>query len=342
MNKRYFIALVVIMAMLVSGCGGGSKQAATDSNKPVNLKFASMSVGGSWYIYAVNISEITKPLLPQGSKVDVLPYQGGVGNPILVNSGEAQVGLSFSTASNWAYQGIVDYEKKGKLQNIRALVGGLNKPHRIGIMINKKLGIKSVQEIKDKKMKVSLLTVQRGGAGEALARQVLEAYGMSYDDIKAWGGNVNHLDLPVAVQQMQDGQADIFIHNIGYKQPDIAEMALGGNILFLPLEPEKAKYLVDKYGHQAALKVEKGEFTGVSEDVATIGYPTGVIANKSLPDNIAYIITKAICENKEKLVASHASLAGFDPQTAWKPEKNGFVPLHPGAEKYYKEKGWMK
>lgn len=342
MNKRLIIALVVILAMLVSGCGGGSKQAAPESNKPINLKFASMSVGGSWYIYAVNIAEISKPLLPAGSKFDVLPYQGGVGNPILVNSGEAQVGLSFSTASNWAYKGIVDYEKKGKLSNITALVGGLNKPHRIGIMINKNLGIKSIQEIKDKKMKIALLTVQRGGAGEALARQVLEAYGMTYDDIKAMGGNVNHLDLPVAVQQMQDGQADVFIHNIGYKQPDIAEMALGGNIVFLPLEADKAKYLVEKYGHQANLKVEKNEFTGVTADVATIGYPTGVIANKSLPVDVAYTITKAICENKDKLVAAHASLAGFDPQTAWKPEKNGFVPLHPGAEKYYKEKGWMK
>lgn len=343
MNKRFLVTMIVILGLIVAGCGASQQQkAAPAANAPVDLKFASFSVGGSWYIYAVNMAEIIKPNLPAGSKIEVLPHQGGVGNPILVSKGSADIGLSFSTASNWAYKGIVDYESKGKMDNLRALVGGLNKPHRIGIMVQKNLGIKSIQEIKDKNMKIRLITVQRGGAGEALARQVLEAYGMTYDDIKKMGGSVNHIDLPVAVQQMQDGQADLFIHNIGYKQPDIMEMSLRDSIRFLALDPDKAKYLVDKYGHQANLKIEKGEFTGVDSDVPAIGYPTGVIANTKMSNEVAYIITKSICENKEKLAAAHASLVAFDPTTAWKPDKNGFIPLHPGAEKYYKEKGWMK
>lgn len=341
MNKRCLMIMVVILGILASGCGSPTKQPAS-VDKPVNLKFASFSVGGAWYIYAVNIAEIIKPNLPDGSKIDVLPHQGGVGNPILVSKGSADLGLSFSTASNWAYKGIVDYEGKPKMDNLRALVGGLNKPHRIAVMAREDLGINSVQEIKDKKMKIRLITVQRGGAGEALARQVLEAYGMNYDDIRQMGGAVNHIDLPVAIQQMQDGQADIFIHNVGYKQPDIVEMTLRGGIKFLALEPDKAAYLVDKYGHQANLKVEKGEFTGVESDVPSIGYPTGVIATDKMSDDVAYLITKSICENKEKLAKVHASLVDFDPTTAWQPEKNGFIPFHPGAERYYKEKGWMK
>ncbi len=347
MNKRYLVIAIVILGLIAAGCGsqqGGSPAGnkAADLTKPIDLKFASFSVGGSWYIYAVNMAEIIKPALPAGSKIDVLPYQGGVGNPILVSKGQADIGLSFSTASNWAYKGIVDYESKGKMDNLRGLVGGLNKPHRIGIMIRTDLGIKSIQEIKDKKMKIRLVTVQRGGAGEALARQVLEAYGMTYDSIKEMGGSVNHIDLPVAIQQMQDGQADLFIHNVGYKQPDIMEMALRDGIRFLALESDKAKYLVDKYGHQANLKFEKGEFTGVNADVPAIGYPTGVIATNKMSNDVAYLITKALCENKAKLATVHASLVDFDPATAWTPEKNGFIPLHPGAEKYYKEKGYMK
>lgn len=348
MKKNHLVILLVVLGLLVSACGStpaskpDAKPASGALNQPVNLKFASMSVGGSWYVYAVNIAELIKPNLPNGSKIEVLPHQGGVGNPILVSKGSADLGLSFSVASNWAYKGLVDYAGKPKMDNLRAIVGGLNKPHKIAIMVKETVGIKSLQEIKDKKLKIRLITVQRGGAGETLARQVLEAYGMNYDEIKNFGGSVNHIDLPVAVQQMQDGQADIFIHNVGYKQPDIVEMTLRGGISFLALEPDKAKYLVDKYGHLGNLVFEKGEFTGIDTPVPGIGYPTGVIVSDKMSPELAYIITKAICENKEKLKAVHASLADFDPTTAWTPAKNGYIPLHPGAEKFYKEKGWMK
>lgn len=337
------LILILMLSLVVVGCGSKTEEKPAETKtQPVNLKFASMSVGGSWNIYAVNIAEIFKPLLPEGSIVEVLPIQGGVGNPILVNKGEADIGLSFSSIGNWAMNGIVDYEDKGKQSDIRALVGGLNKPHRVGVVVNKKSGITSIQDIKDKKLKVRLVTVQRGGAGESLARQVLEAYGMTYDDIKSFGGSVNHIDQAVALQQMKDGQADMFIHNIGYKQPDIVELALGGNINFLELDSKAAEYLCEKYGHENGLTIEKGEFNGVEADIPAIGYPTGIIANKNLSDDVAYIITKAVCENKEKLVSAHASLIGFEPTKAWEPGKNGGVPLHPGAEKYYKEKGWMK
>jgi TRAP transporter TAXI family solute receptor len=157
-----------------------------------------------------------------------------------------------------------------------------------------------------------------------------------------WGGAVNHIDLPVALQQLKDGQADLFIHNVGYKQPDIVELCLRGNMKFIALDPDKAKFLVEKYGHQPGLKIEKEEFTGVESDVPSIGYPTGVIAADKMPAELAYLVTKAICENKQKLASAHSSLVSFDPAIAWKPEINGFIPLHPGAERYYKEKGFMK
>ena len=341
--KKMTWGVVALMLVGLFFASIGIEQKAFAADKPVNLKFASMSVGGSWYIYAVNIAELAKAELPANSRIDVLPYQGGVGNPILVHKGDADMGLSFSAIGNWAYQGIVDYESKGKMTNIRSLVGGLNKPHRLCIMVVKKnLDINSVQEIKDKKLKVKLITAQKGAAGEALARQVLEAYGMNYKDLANWGGSVSHIELGVAIQQMKDGQADMFIHNVGYKQPDIAEMFLSGNQKFIALGQDQAKFLSDKYGHEEGLAIDKGEFKGVEEAIPSIGYPTGVIANKNMSNDAAYTITKVICENKQKLANAHSSLAAFDPAQAWKPSKNGNIPLHPGAEKYYKEKGWMK
>ncbi|MCE7027534.1 TAXI family TRAP transporter solute-binding subunit [Jiella avicenniae] len=311
--------------------------AMAQEGEPVSLKFASFNVGGSWYIYATTLADIAQKALPEGSTVEVLPYQGGVGNPILVNRGEADLGLSFSALSNWARQGIVSFKEPH--EDIRALIGGLNVPHRLGIVVRKDAGITSLDQVKDKA--VRLVTVQRGGAGEALAQMALESYGLTYDDVEKAGGRVTNIDLPVAIQQLRDGQADMFIHNIGYRQPDVMELALGGDITFIPLGEEQMKSISEKYGLQTGLSVRAGEFEGVEEAVPSVGYPTGVIVNANMSDDTAYSIVKAVCENQEKVREAHSSLAEFDCKTAGEPGRNGGVPLHPGAERYYKEQGWM-
>ncbi|MBO0903749.1 TAXI family TRAP transporter solute-binding subunit [Jiella sonneratiae] len=328
--RRTFLAAGAIL-LAATGALAADKE-------PVNLKFASFNVGGSWYIYATSLADIAQKALPEGSTVEVLPYQGGVGNPILVDRGDADLGLSFSALSNWARQGIVSFKEPH--ENIRALVGGLNIPHRLGIVVRKGAGIESLADVKTKP--VRLVTVQIGGAGEALARMALESYGLGYEDIEKAGGRVTHIDLPVAIQQLRDGQADMFIHNIGYRQPDVMELALGGDITFIPLGEEQMKEIADKYGLQTGLSIRAGEFEGVDKAVPSVGYPTGVIANANMSDDVAYTITKAICENQDKVRAAHSSLAEFDCKTAGDPGRNGGVPLHPGAERFFKEQGWLK
>lgn len=308
---------------------------ATDS-----VRFASMSIGGSWYIYAVTVAEVMKVTMPK-LVVDVFPYQGGIGNPILVGDGKTEMGLSFSVPSNWAYNGIVTYAGK-KRENLRALFGGLSSPYRGGVVVDENLGVNSIEELIAKKPKIRLVTVQRGGLGEVMAQQILEAYGASYDDIKKWGGRVTHVDLGAAVSQLKDGQADMFIHTMSYKQPDITEMCLRGGLKFLGIGDEQAKYLSEKYGYMPDVYFEVNEFTGITERIRSVGQPTGVIATDKMPESMAYNIVKAVCENKGKLVAAHASMEAFNPEKAWTPEVNGFIPLHPGAERYFKEKGLMQ
>ena len=111
------------------------------------------------------------------------------------------------------------------------------------------------------------------------------------------------------------------------------------DVKFLGLDAETAKALLP-LGYTAAT-MPPDTFKGQSEAVSTVGFPTVLITNKDLPEPIAYTITKTIVENKDALVRGHAGLAEFEPKTAWQPDKVG-IPLHPGAEKAYREKGWMK
>jgi len=84
-----------------------------------------------------------------------------------------------------------------------------------------------------------------------------------------------------------------------------------------------------------------GSFQGQKEAVPMVGYTTCLFASKNMPDSVAYAVTKALCMGEKKLKAIYKGMRPLNPATAWDPKVTG-LPLHPGAEKYYKEKGYVK
>ena len=322
--------LAAILALVV-GVSGAFAQTA-----PVTLAFATLDTGSAWYVYGATMAEMLRRSLPSGSNVDVKPRAGGVGNPRLVAKNETPLGLSFTVTNRWAYEGKEAYTEK--LDNLRGLVGGLDTYYLVAIA-NKKLDMASVRDIRDKKLPLKIYTQPVGALGEFAGRQLLRAMGLSYADIKSRGGTTTHAGYNVIVDAFKDGRADLMFAVVTPKHPSVSEIANEGNVTFLGLDPETAKAL-QPLGYVPAT-MAANTFKGQSEPVATVGFPTVLITNKDLPEPIAYAVTKTIIDNKDALVRGHAGLAEFDPKAAWQPEKVG-IPLHPGAEKAYREKGWMK
>jgi TRAP transporter TAXI family solute receptor len=282
------------------------------------------------------MAEFLRKALPPGSNIDVKPRAGGVGNPKLVAKNETPLGFSFTVTNRWAYEGKEAYEQK--LDNLRALVGGLDTYYLVAVAA-KKLGINSVREIKDRKLPVKGTSQPVGSLGEFAARQLLRSAGMSYNDFKAWGGSMQHAGYNVIVDAFKDGRADVLFAVVTPKHPSVTEIANGVDVKFLGLDAETMKALAP-LGYVPAT-MPANTFRGQTEPVQTVGFPTVLITNKELPEPVAYTVTKAVIENKDALVRGHAGLAEFDPKTAWQPEKVG-IPLHPGAERAYREKGWLK
>jgi uncharacterized protein len=324
------VALALLLALAVSVSG------AVAQTQPVNLAFATLDTGSAWYVYGATMAELLRKTLPPGSNIDVKPRSGGVGNPRLVAKNETPLGLAFTVTNRWAHEGKEAYTEK--LENIRGLVGGLDTYYLVAVASNK-LGINSVREIKDKKLGVKIYTQPIGALGEFAGRQLLRAIGTGYNDIKALGGTTTHVGYNVIVDAFKDGRADILFAVVTPKHPSVSEIANDGNVKFLGLDAETTKALLP-LGYVAAT-MPANTFKGQSEPVTTVGFPTVLITNKEMPEPTAYTITKTVLENKEALVRGHAGLAEFDPKTAWQPDKVG-IPLHPGAEKAYREKGWMK
>ena len=325
------VLIVTLVALVIMGAFGG-----VSAQEPTRLKFATLSQGTAWYVYGATMAELFRKTLPPGWTIDVLPFSGGVGNAKLVARNETPIAFSFTVTNRWAYEGREAYE--ARLDNLRGLVGGLDIYYLVAIA-QKKLGISSLAEIKEKKLPVKLHTLTVGSIGELGARQLLREYGITYADLKTWGGSAAHVGYKVIIDSMRDGRTDLLIAVVTPKHPSITEIATFADVKFLTLPPERVKGLVT-LGYEPAT-MPANEFKNQPEAIQTVGFPTVLISNTALPDAVAYTITKTICENKEALVRGHAGFADFDPRDAWKPEKVG-VPLHPGAERYYREKGWVK
>ncbi|HEY7365859.1 MAG TPA: TAXI family TRAP transporter solute-binding subunit [Methylomirabilota bacterium] len=321
--------LALILAVAVGVTGVWAQQ-------PVTLAFSSLNAGTAWYVYGATMADLLRKALPPGSNVDVKPFAGGVGNAKLVARNETPLGLSFTVTNRWAFEGTEAYDTK--LDNLRGLVGGLDTYYLLAVA-QKKLNIRSLREIKDKKLPVRLYSLPVGSLGEFGGRQLLRAYGISYADIKAAGGSTTHVGYNVIVDAFKDGRADVLLAVITPKHPSVSEIATFTDVVFLGLEPDVVQGLAPLGYTPATMPADT--FKNQPEPVGTVGFPTVLITNKDLPEPVAFTVTKTLIESKDALVRGHAGLSAFDPQTAWRPEKLG-IPLHPGAERAYREKGWMK
>jgi uncharacterized protein len=306
------------------------------AQQPVSLAFATLDTGSAWYVYGATMAELLRKALPPGSNIDVKPRSGGVGNPRLVAKNETPLGFGFTVTNRWAYEGKEAYDTK--LDNLRGLVGGLDTYYMVAVAA-KKLPVGSIKEIKDKKLPIKMFTQPVGSLGEFAGRQLLRSAGVSYADIKSWGGSTQHVGYNVIVDAFKDGRADILFAVVTPKHPSVSEIVSSVEVKFIGLDPATIAALGPLGYNPATMPADT--FKGQSEPVKTVGFPTVLITNKDLPEPIAYTVTKTVIDNKDALVRGHAGLVEFDPKAAWQPEKVG-IPLHPGAEKVYREKGWMK
>lgn len=340
MKKKVFVLLSILLLVLSISLSGSSTRAwALD--KPVKLVFGAMRIGTSWYIYAATYSKILEKELPTGSSVEVLPQGGGIANPLVLANGKADVALANVATSKWAYEGLMMYEGKAA-KNLRALAGGLNKVFVMVILREefiKKTGIDSLEKLADKKYPIRLICKPKGSTAPPAAQMILAQYGMSFEKIKEWGGSVTQVSGGQIPAVVRDGRADIWFEVAPPGHPAVTEGMLTANLRMISL-PEKVRNALGAKGLSPDT-IRANTFKGQTEPIKTVNPGTVIATTTQLPDEVAYLLTKTICENKEEVVAAHASIKPFVPEKAWRPENTG-IPLHPGAERYYRERGWMK
>jgi TRAP transporter TAXI family solute receptor len=337
MIKKTYLLGAILAAIIVIGAGIGwyyysITTAPSKVEEPVTLNFVTQSIGTSWYLLGGVASGIFQEYLPAGSRVDVLPYGSGGSNPILVDNGTAKIGLTFDVVAKVALKGEYPYAKP--LNRIRVLAAPLDR-YWWTIGVRKDSDIKTWDDIINPKRPIKIGTAPPGTATAELAlRWSLEAYGLTYDDLKAKGVTFTFAGIPTLAKEMQAGRLDAiaWVSNPGH--PTWSELFINPGMRWLPLPDKVVNYLVEKYGWKPAT-IPAEAFPG-SNEVKAVGHHTIVIVRDDMPDALAYMLAKALAEGRDKLTAGYPASKGVWDPSKWK--EFAIIPYHPGAERYYRER----
>jgi TRAP transporter TAXI family solute receptor len=304
------------------------------------LKFQAMPLGSIWYVFAASFTRYIQPALPAGAKVDVVARGGGIGNPILVNEKKADVAFANVCTSVWAMQGEEEIYKGKKYPDIRGLLGGLNEVWIIAMLTEdyiRRTGNDTLEKALLSNQPPRVILKPAGSTVPPATRMVFEGLGLTFDAYKAKGGQIIQVDVGQIPQMMRDGRADLYFESASPGHPATQEVSLTVPVRFVDL-PEKSLAILGRNGMKVHPMPEA--FKGQKGPTKAADFGTNLIVHRDMPDDTAYAITRAVCENRDAIVADHKAMSGFVAKDAWRPENVG-IPLHPGAVRYYKEKGWM-
>lgn len=330
--RKLILALTASSALAL---GAAAPAAAAD---PVNVSIASFGQKSSWYAYAVGLAEILRGVLPDGSTVDTPPEGGGTKNPLLVAAGKFNLAFGMAVVSGWAKDGTVVYKKP--MENLRALVGGFDQ-YYLGILINQPDVEATLDEyVTEVNPDLNVILRGKGSIGGVGGTQMLELAGASEKQVKEHDGSWSEAgSFGVVLNQLSAGNADLWIHTITVGHPAMTEAAINNDVSFIQPSDEVNAEMESEYGWKTAV-LPKGSFEGQDRDLSLPGTSTNLFVSADMSDDLAYTITKALCENVEKFKSQHKALKNFDCKSGID-AKVTVLPLHDGAKRYFEERGWL-
>jgi TRAP transporter TAXI family solute receptor len=196
--------------------------------------------------------------------------------------------------------------------------------------------ITSYADLKDKR----IVPGKVGFTGTEIAELVLKAYGLTFDSIRKNGGTVSFVGYADSAALMKDGHSDAYMAVTSCPQSTIIDLEFRPGVRFLGIPPEYQKKVQDLEPGLSPIMIPKEAYKSLNEDVPTMGTVTNIIISKNVSDDLAYKIVKTLYAHWEELKqVKKQAIEDSDPK---QPLLGNNIPVHPGALKYYKEKGLVK
>lgn len=303
------------MALTLVACGG--------SRTPVTL--ATGGTSGTYYAVGTALASTLGAKLEMS---DLTSVDSGASkaNVQLVNAGDAQMSILQSDVLNYAHNGTGGEKMfEGAPVTDSLWVAGI---YIETVQVVAKSDITDISQLKGKTVCVGDV-----GSGTALnSEQVLEAYGITFDDITPYYGS-----FADGCEALKNGQIDAAINTAGAPTGAITDLSSTYNFNLLPISDSAFTYLTTAYPFLVEDIVPAGTYSCVNEDVRCVGVKAVLVASANLSEDVVYEITKAMFDNLGDLQNAHAKFKFLSLDSAL----DGSFDVHPGAAKYYKEMGVM-
>ena len=312
MKKIVVVATVLGALLALSGC-----------NEKKNFILATGGTSGTYYPFGGAIANIWNTKI-ENMNVTAQATGASAENLRLISKGDAEFATVQNDVMDYAYRGS-DMFAGQKLPNLASI--GTLYPEVVQIAASKTSGIKSITDLVGKRVSVG----DAGSGVEFNAKQILEGYGITFDDIKK-----NNLSFKESAEGLQNGTLDACFVTAGVPNAALQELAFTAGLILIPVDGVEADSICKKYSFYTKTVIPAGTYKGTDVDTEALAIKATLAVSESLDEETVYQMTKALFSNLEELGAAHAK----GKEVTVKSAVTGIsVPFHPGAMRYFKEVG---
>ncbi len=306
--------------------------ASAEASGPYKITLAGGSVGGAWSAIGTAIGETLKTAYPGSA----FTYEPGreAGNLLLTSTGKVQLGIAHAQMALRAEKGLEPFNKS--MPNIRA-IAMIDPQAAVQILATERSGITSLAQIKNQKMPVRIALNQKGTLMAITGEAVLQAYGITVQDIESWGGRVTYGAYNAGLDQIKNGQADMIINMLAFPSSQITNTARDVRFRLIGLDAPIIESLNAQLGTQP-ITIPANTYPFETDPVQTIRGSVIIVASAEMPDKEAGDIVRAMLANFAFLQTAHATLSRLTPKAL---TETAPVALHPGALTAYQEAGLL-
>ena len=313
--KKRILGIVMAAGMVI---GASTAAMAAD-----NLTLGTGGTTGTYYAVGGVMATVLNPVLKESS-LTVTSTGASKANIQLVDVGEADLAIVQNDVMYYAYTGTDLFEDEGAYETFSTVAGLYDETVQI---VTCDSSIKSVADLKGKTVSVG----DAGSGTEFNAKQILEAYDMSFDDI-----NVVNASFGDSADSLKDGKIDAAFIVAGAPTTAVVDLATTKDVSLVQLDAEHIEKLQSNYDFYTETVIPAGTYDGVGEDATTVSVRATLIASNDVSEDAVYELLKAMFDNQKDLIAGHAKFEFLNLEDA---VKGISVPFHAGARKYFEEQG---
>jgi TRAP transporter TAXI family solute receptor len=338
----YVLLSLLLIITLLAGCSGGQpaakeEPASESTEEPAEntseeprkaaVSFATSGQGGTFYVAGSGIASITSTKV-DGLEVTAEVTKGVVENARLMASDQTEMGFAYGSTAYSIQRGINEFEGQ-KYEGLRAVAsihtGALN------FVTLEKSDIRTIDDLVGKKVSIG----PQGSGSAAVSEEFFRSADM-FDKV-----DIQYLSFNDSADSLRDGHIDAFVIGGTTPVPALIELEASNKLFFIPVDDSKIEKFLSDYPYHVSYTIPAGGYTSVAEPVKTVGYSVIWVAREDVPDWVIHDMLEVVFSDEGGKYLQNVQLAFREMAPGIEIFDAIELPLHPGAEAYYKEKGLL-